>query len=282
MTEFKDSAVVVLGHGTTLNPYSEKPVLQHVAELRRRGEFAEVREAFWKQEPRIQDVLASLEQRRVFIVPLFISEGYFCEQVIPEALGFRRAGEPAGFCRVLNREGQEWRYCRPVGTHRSMTMVLRARAEDIARQFPFPRPPRLEETTLLIAGHGTGQNENSRRAAEDQAKLLGCAGVFAEVRAVFMEEEPYIRGCEASCRTRNVIVVPFFISDGLHAQEDIPVLLGTPERIVRERLATGRPAWRNPTEKGGKLIWYTKSIGGEPHVADVIVQLAKDSAEHLV
>src|SRR5256712_14192398 len=71
---FADAALVLLGHGTTLNEDSAVPVYQHSAELRRRKVFADVREAFWKQEPRVTQVLESLRIPPVFVVPLFISE----------------------------------------------------------------------------------------------------------------------------------------------------------------------------------------------------------------
>jgi prepilin-type N-terminal cleavage/methylation domain-containing protein len=85
---FSEAALVVLGHGTTQNDDSAAPVFQHAAELRRRKIFAEVREAFWKQEPQIKKVLPEISASRVFIVPLFISEGYFSDEVIPRELGF--------------------------------------------------------------------------------------------------------------------------------------------------------------------------------------------------
>ena len=85
---FSDAALVVLGHGTELNADSAAPVRQHAAELRRRKIFAEVREAFWKQEPQIKTVLAEISAPRVFIAPLFISEGWFASEVIPRELGF--------------------------------------------------------------------------------------------------------------------------------------------------------------------------------------------------
>ncbi len=75
--------LVVLGHGTTLNDQSAAPVLQHAAELRRRKIFTEVREGFWKQEPHIKKVLAEISTPRIFIVPFFISEGYFSTEIIP-------------------------------------------------------------------------------------------------------------------------------------------------------------------------------------------------------
>jgi sirohydrochlorin ferrochelatase len=51
---FSDAVLVVLGHGSTQNANSGAPVYQHAAELRRRKIFAQVREAFWKQEPQIK------------------------------------------------------------------------------------------------------------------------------------------------------------------------------------------------------------------------------------
>ncbi len=79
---------MLLGHGTTLNDQSAAPVIQHAAELRRRGIFAEVHEAFWKQEPHVKKVLAEISAPRIFIVPLFISDGYFSTEIIPQGTGF--------------------------------------------------------------------------------------------------------------------------------------------------------------------------------------------------
>jgi sirohydrochlorin cobaltochelatase len=93
-----------------------------------------------------------------------------------------------------------------------------------------------------------------------------------------MEESPRIGDCSALAQTRNVVVVPFFISDGLHTQEDIPMLLGEPERVVRQRLASGQPPWRNPTERHGKRVWYSKAVGTEPHIAEVILERVQEMA----
>ncbi len=73
-------------------------------------------------------------------------------------------------------------------------------------------------------------------------------------------------------------MVPFFISDGLHSNEDIPVMLGAPKKTVQERLKSGQPTWRNPTERDGKRLWYSPSIGSEPHLADVILERVREVA----
>jgi sirohydrochlorin cobaltochelatase len=74
-------------------------------------------------------------------------------------------------------------------------------------------------------------------------------------------------------------MVPFFISDGQHSREDIPVLLGAPKDTVRECLKKGQPTWRNPTEREGKRLWYTAGIGSEPLVAEVILERVGEAAE---
>jgi sirohydrochlorin cobaltochelatase len=270
--DFSDTALVLLGHGSTKNEESSAPVYQHAAELRRRKIFADVREAFWKEEPQIKAVLAQVFKPRIFIAPLFISEGYFTNDVIPNALGFL----PGQL--TLKSQLSTLFFCRPIGTHDSMTEVLLARAREAAKQFPFPRAPKPEDTTLFIAGHGTEQNENSGKAIEHQVELIRTKKEYAAVQAIFLEEEPRIGKCYELAQTKNIIVVPFFISDGMHAREDIPVLLGEPERLMKERLANHQPTWRNPTERNGKLVWYAAAAGTEPLVADIILERVREAA----
>jgi sirohydrochlorin cobaltochelatase len=271
--DFFDAVLVVLGHGTELNDQSAAPVFQHAAELRRRKIFRDVREAFWKQSPQIKHVLAEVSAPRVFIAPLFISEGYFSTEIIPQALGFSYPETSS----LVTRHSSLF-YCQPVGTHDHMTNVILARAAEVAKKFPFPRAPKPAETTLFIAGHGTERNANSRKAIERQVELIRAQKIYADVHAIFMEEAPFIQGCHQIAATRYCAVVPFFISDGLHVVEDIPVLLGEPARLVKERHAAGQPTWRNPTEKNGKLFWYSPAVGTEPLLADVILDRVIEAA----
>lgn len=267
--DLSDAALVLVGHGSTLNAESSAPVYQHAQELRRRKIFAQVIEAFWKLEPYLYQVLRGVFTPRVFVVPLFVSEGYFTQEVIPREMGF-------GPERLQRRGQQTLHYCDPIGTHDSMTDALLRRAHDVVEQHPFPRPAKPEETALFIAGHGTGNNENSRKAIERQAELIRGRNVYREVHSVFMEEEPRITSCYDITTCKNIVMVPFFVSDGLHSYEDIPRMLGEPEKTVRERLRQGQPTWRNPTERKGKRLWYSASIGNEPHIADVILERVRE------
>ena len=252
-----DAALVLLGHGTVLNEQSAAPVFQHAAELRRRKIFTIVREAFWKQEPHVRQVLAEITTPKVFIVPFFISEGYFSTEVIPKELGFEF---PDKLSIVVH--GKSFTYCRPVGSHDLMTTVILARAKEVTEQFPFPRAPKNSDTTLLIAGHGTERHANSRKAVERQVELIRALKVFADVGAVFMEEDPFIQGCHQTVKSKHIVIVPFFISDGLHTAEDIPVFtgggFGEPARVVKERLAASQLHMAQSNRAGWKahLVFF--------------------------
>lgn len=273
--EPRDCALILVGHGSTLNAESGLPTFQHARTFRSTKRFSQVVECFWKLEPMPSAALRGVFAKHVFIVPFFISEGYFTDQVIPREMNLSD-GADIDFPRIQNHGSQILYYCKPVGVHPSMTDALISRSTETLKQYPFPFKASEAETTLFIAGHGTGNNTKSREAIEHQVQLIRDRKIFADAHAIFMEEAPFIAECYELSKTRNIIVTPFFISDGLHSFEDIPVMLGEPERKVQERLKAGRPTWRNPTEKKGKRVWYALSIGSEPYMSRVILEQIHD------
>jgi sirohydrochlorin cobaltochelatase len=275
MGEFSDAALVLLGHGSTVNADSAAPTHQHADALRSRGEFAQVLTGFWKEHPAFSGVLRGVHTPRVFVVPLFISEGYFTEEVIPRELGLATRGQTE-FPKIQDRDGRKIHYCGPVGTHARMTEVILSRAREAVGS--GPEAPSPSETSLFIAGHGTSNNENSRRAIEDQVLLIRSREIYHDVHPIFMEEDPRIADAYTLGETRNLIVVPFFISDGLHSYEDIPVMLGASADTVQERFRRGEPTWINPTTLHGKRVWYGRSIGTAPMLADVVMDRVRESA----
>lgn len=274
--EFADTTLLLLAHGSRANDGSAAPARWHAARLRERGLFAAVRECFWQQEPWWAEVLAASRTPRVVVVPLFIGEGYFVDDVIPRALGLKSEGA-VEYARVQGRGASVLIYTRPAGTHPGMTEVLLARAREVVTRHPFPRAPRPEELTLVVVGHGTGRTSASRSAVTRQVELIRARGEYAEVHGAFMEDDPRIGDVVAAARYRQVVVVPYFISDGLHVVEDIPVLLGESAGKVRARLEAGRSTWCNPTERQGKRIWYAPGIGFEPLLTEVILERVREA-----
>jgi sirohydrochlorin cobaltochelatase len=280
MPRKSNTALLIVAHGSTVNPDSSAPTLAHAAEIRRRKVFADVACAFWKEEPSLRDAIFLFEPESVHevcVVPNFISEGYFTQTVVPRELELNG--------RVTKRAtGQIWKYCEPVGNHPMMTDLLLHRAHDIA---PDVDPA---ETSLLIVAHGTDLNENSAVAAKREAENIRVLGKYAAVLNVYMEEPPLVSDWRKLTRTPNVVVVPFFISDGLHSYEDIPGLLGIangrsaslrlPERpparhATRSHPASGGVFQRNPYKIAGRALFYAPSIGTDPGFADIIIEQAE-------
>jgi sirohydrochlorin cobaltochelatase len=251
----KVTALLIVGHGSTVNPDSSAPSRAHATEIRRRNLFADVACAFWKEEPSLRDAIFLFDDssiRRVYVVPNFISEGYFTETVIPRELELNG--------RISTRaNGQTWKYCEPVGNHPLMTQLLLQRAREVAPAIPE------KETSLLIVAHGTDLNDKSAVAAKREVEKIRALGRYASVLNVYMAEAPLVSDWARLTDTANVVVVPFFISDGLHSYEDIPVLLGIGAK-------SEKCFGTNPHQRYGRALYYASAIGTDPRIADIILE----------
>lgn len=261
---FQNSSLLIIGHGSTVNPDSSTPTHQCADEIRRRGIFAEVHCAFWKEEPSMREVFYSVRSDLIFVVPNFISEGYFTREVLPREMMLEGA--------LTQRDGKTIIYGDPVGIHPHMTRLLLHRADEVA-----PGVPR-GETSLVIVGHGTGLNEQSRKAIEAQVALIRAENHgFAEVCDAYMEEAPLVADWDKITAAPNVVVVPFFIADGLHSYQDIPVLLGIESEPTAA--ASQNEIFRhNPHLMRGKKLFYSSAVGTDPLMVDVILDQANDAA----
>src|ERR671932_575849 len=85
-------ALVIVGHGSHLNEDSSLPVYEHAERIRETGEFDEVVECFWKEEPSMRHVLDTVESEEVYVAPPFIPEGYFPQQGVPREPGIGAPG----------------------------------------------------------------------------------------------------------------------------------------------------------------------------------------------
>jgi sirohydrochlorin cobaltochelatase len=272
-----DAGLLIVAHGSTVNPDSSAPTLEHSAAIRRRKIFATVECAFWKEEPSLRDALFLFDPesiREVYVVPNFISEGYFTQTVVPREL---ELDGPI----TTRSNGQIWRYCEPVGNHPLMTELLLKRARDVAADAA------LGETSLLIVAHGTDLNENSAVAAKREAEKIRALGKYAAVLNVYMEEAPLVSDWRTLTKTPTVVVVPFFISDGLHSYEDIPRLLGMVVAAGVDRQPGSSPPAtvqreifrQNPYAIDGRNLFYAPSIGTDPGVVDIIIEQANATAK---
>ncbi|GAD52356.1 hypothetical protein MBEHAL_1116 [Halarchaeum acidiphilum MH1-52-1] len=265
-------ALVIVAHGSHLNPGASEPTFAHADTIRATGAFDEVRESFWKEEPSFREVLRTLDSEAVYVVPLFVSEGYFTERVIPRELrldgwdveDWDSDGTDADHVALDAADVEKTvHYCGPVGTHDAMSDVIVERARSITGRDD------LTDFGLAVVGHGTERNENSAKAIHHHADRLRQSGLFAAVGAVFMDEEPAVDDVATRFETDDVVVVPLFVADGYHTREDIPEDVGLTEDY--------REGYDVPTAVDDVRIWYAGAVGTEPLVADVILERAADA-----
>ena len=111
----------------------------------------------------------------------------------------------------------------------------------------------------------TSSRLNRSPAQHREAERIRARGEFATVANAYMEESPLIAEWDQLTSAPNVIVVPFFIADGLHSYEDIPKLLG----IECQGMDVFR---KNPHRVRGRSLYYGKAIGTDPRFADIIIE----------
>ena len=247
-------ALVIVGHGSHLNEDSSLPVYEHAERIRQSGEFDEVVECFWKEEPSMRHVLDLIESDEVYVVPAFISEGYFTQQVIPRELGLDGP--------VTRRGTKVVRYAGPLGTFEGMPDVILERVEDLMRGKAVSG-----SVALVLLGHGTDLNKNSGGVIYLSAGRIEERGLYDAVEVGFLDQEPEIGGVVERVEAENVILIPVFIAEGWHTRETIPEDLSlSGEVTVRE----------------DKTIFYGAPVGTHPSMANLISARARETEQHLV
>jgi len=246
-------ALVIVGHGSHLNGDSSLPVYEHAARIREGGEYEEVVECFWKEEPSMRHVLDTVESEEVYVVPAFISEGYFTQQVIPRELALSGP--------VTQRDGKTIRYAGPLGTFEGMPDVILERVEDLMRDKELA--PGL--TTLVLLGHGTDLNKSSGGVIYMNVERIRERGIYDSVEAGFLDQDPAIGDVVANTEAENVILIPVFIADGWHTRETIPEDLDLDGEVT--------------VRSNGKRIFYGAPVGTHPSMAALISARARETAE---
>lgn len=237
--------IMLVGHGSHLNANSSAPIHQHAATLRASGMADEVRVAFWKEEPSLSRGLDGFEAEDVTVVPIFMSTGYFTEQVIPREIGISGP--------VSDIRGRTVRYTAPIGAHPSLARVIVQRANEAGAE---------PADALAVLGHGTPRNPRSEKNIYAQSEFVAAMNAFANVTTVFLDQEPNMRDVFALVPEHSVVMVPLFIADGWHVGETIP------EDMALDGAETRR---------GGRRLRYASAVGTHPAVADVVAGLVEEA-----
>ncbi len=250
----KDTALVVVGHGSTANGDSSRTTYLHAARIRERNVFAEVREGFLKQAPALDDVLANISAPKVRLVPFMASKGYVTDRILPAKI--------APDSHVVVTE--------PVGAHPLILATIQTTISSFIKDGEI----NAGDAAVLIVGHGTAKG----RAAADRLGILAAA-LPTVAKAVFLQQEPLLKDWRKVTDAKTVIVLPFLMSGGLHGTRDVPALLGLNPDDHGPGLAgldkSEKPA--GPFELGGREVYLFRPLGYEPVITEIIIERARAS-----
>ncbi len=250
------TALVVAAHGSHHDPDAARPAFAHVDRIREREGFAEVRAAFWKEEPAFREVLRTLESDTVYVVPLFMAEGYFVDTVLPREFRVRESD-------ALDVE-KTVEATPPVGTHPTMREVIVHRAETVTGETQIG-----PGTGLAVVGHGTDRHPRSAASTRNHVERLRELDRFGAVEALFLDEAPRITDLTEQVDTPRIVVVPMFVADGMHTKHDIPRAIGLDPASFDAAGIRGRV--------DGREIRYSPAIGTDARMADVILERVADA-----
>jgi sirohydrochlorin cobaltochelatase len=201
------TSLVLVGHGFPRRPHARHPAHDHAERLQEAEPLDEVTPALMKGEPSLETALRSIPGGRAVVVPLFVSDGYFVGEALPERVEDNRP------------EGLTVEYAQPIGTHEKVTDVLTGLALSA-----IDGPP--EGVELALLGHGSEHGSANREAVGSHACRIAERGTFAAVRSYFIEEEPGVELLPTEAGAEETVAVPVFVAEGGHVREDIPEQLG--------------------------------------------------------
>lgn len=249
--DLKNKALLLLGHGSSIHPDSSRSVRNHAETIRKRDLFAEVYTAFLKEDLLVENALDHIVEEEVVIVLDFLAEGYFTKQVIPKLL-------------KLSDRSSHIYVSHPVGLNPIMQNIMAEVAHASLGDW------KAEETALLLVGHGSTKNSQSKRTMLYHMEQLKAATGFKQIADLWLEEAPFVTEWESVTPHEQVIAIPFLLSDGQHGGWDIPEEFGI-EKGVGVHGVTHQLA--------GRQVRLLPALGAAESFADAILPAALESRQ---
>lgn len=245
------TALVLAAHGSGHELSVNQAIVELAARVRAQTPFDEIACAFHQGSPHFSEVLDGLTADEVTVVPVMTSAGWYSDSVLPRELARNRRFPLVSLRQTI-----------PVGLHPRIANLIHDRAATVLHS--QEREP--GETTLAIVGHGTPRHPASRNSTLALVDQLRSLGMYGEVIATFLDDEPAVDLLPGLASRPNVLVIPFLIAAGPHATRDLPRRIG----LITEPSATF-PLWGTVENK---TVVYDIPFGAYPEVAGLIADFA--------
>ncbi|MGB2499277.1 MAG: CbiX/SirB N-terminal domain-containing protein [Mariniblastus sp.] len=215
-------SIVLAAHGSTATENCNDPLHELAAAILQRQEkqscfspklwIENITPAFLQGEPQMTQVLESLPQGDVIVIPVMTSEGYYLRKL------------PEKFASNKNAEHFNFYLSSVFGMHAMIADEMKSLvANHLARFHLNPA-----DTTVVVVGHGTRRNKTSGESTYRLTNTLAEHFPQLNCRTGFLDQDPDADRIASEITTPHTIILPFLISRGPHTTEDVPQAFGLP------------------------------------------------------
>jgi len=234
-TEAGGSALLIAAHGDCGGEGGNVLASELARRIRLSRLFDEVTVGYMRCKPSIEEAAASISSGRIRIYPLFMSDGYYVSDAIPQRLGIANG---------IDALGHAVSFATPLGLHPKLPSLLLTAASGAALGTGVPPA----SATLLLVAHGSSNTPHSADVARQVAGAMASQKVFGSVEVSFLEEAPLFPDVLKSCQ-RPAFILGLFAGSGLHADEDL-------HRMV--------------TEAGDRRLHIVERLGGYAGIIELV------------
>lgn len=246
--------VILAAHGGGDGSAANRLVAALAAQVARGLPRAEVVPTFNLGAPSLEETVRAAKDRRIVIVPLMTSGGYFAGEHLRGCI--RKAGVDPDAVEIAPAVGLDGRVAQLVG---------RRLRDELAGSGLDPL-----DCSVLVIGHGTTRSQTSAAATDAVAEAVRLLLGGADVRTAFLDQEPRLEDVARAPSLRPVIVAyPFLIGGAGHAREDVPDRLGVARTAADARTRILRD--------DGRSVLVLGPLGEDPEFAAILVDSVKNA-----
>ena len=238
-------SLIIVGHGSSSNSAAEIAVEEHAITLRQSRRFGAVLTHFVQKGSN----LPPLPNGELFILPFFMSDGFFVRKKIPSIFGLIDGERHSGDRHLVQ--------CDAIGIDPELSQIIDTCVSEVRER----KEIRKDNIALLLVAHGSSKSTASREAALLQQEIARRKNIAATVEVAFLEEAPSIEDslAQLSKRFDHVVIIGLFSANGPHATDD-----------VTQAIDTFKNSEKVPLIQSVTEIYYTGAIGVRPEIVRLI------------
>jgi sirohydrochlorin cobaltochelatase len=233
-------SVLIVAHGSSVSDDARDAAKQHALTLQQSNRYGRVHPFFLVGSQAAPD----LPTGEVFLLPFFMSNGYFVSRRIPEVFGLEDG-------RRISADRQIFQ-CDALGIDPELAEIISVMAREVCLEQDYA----AADIHLVLVAHGSEKSQASAEATYLQRSVVEQTNEFGQVSSVFLNQAPFLEQWleEQPESGRPLILVGLFAADGPHAMEDVPGAINR----WREKTGNCQPAH------------YAGAIGTRPEIVRLI------------